>query len=93
MTDSTEELAPADAIEKFIDDLEAEGKSGGTIRAYSSIPNYFQSFCNLKNIDDIADLNGEHLRTWKHWRRGRGNDLDGNERLSSKTLKDDMYMT
>lgn len=39
MTDSTEELAPADAIEKFIDDLEAEGKSEGTIRAYSSIPN------------------------------------------------------
>lgn len=93
MTDSTEVRAPAEAREKFIEDLVTEGKSEGTIRAYSSILDFFVTFCDLRGIDDLEELNGNHLRKWKHWRRSRGNDLDDNERLSPKTLKDDMYMT
>lgn len=94
MNDSTNGLAPEEGIEMFLEDLDADaGTVDSTVRAYRSILQYFEEFCADREIDDLVTLDAAALRKWKHARRNHKNDLPDGERLSPKTLYDDLYMT
>lgn len=94
MNDSTNGMAPEEAIELFLEDLDADSSiDPGTVNDYRSLLGFFEEFCGRRDIDDLSTLSASDLRKWKHWRRTRGNDLADGERLAPKTLYDDLYMT
>jgi len=79
-------IAPREAVELYIDDIQA-GKSSATVRSHESRLSHFTQWCEDPDLGDIENMNnvtGRHTHRFKLWRRNEG----GINRVTEKTQID-----
>jgi site-specific recombinase XerD len=67
-----EPIAPADAVELYLSDREADGLREITIQAHYYRLGHFIRFCAEHNIPSMSDVQPRHMLQYKNWRRDDG---------------------
>ncbi len=87
--DSLEPIEPEEAIEQFLEYKQQEIRTQ-TISEYDRKLDHFRQFCEKQGIDNLNDMTGRTVNDFRHYRRVESSSQ--NEPLSTKTMRDDMYL-
>ncbi len=78
-----------EAVQLFLKNIESE-LSPTTIDEYEAELIRFREYCQRNGVEDTAKLKNRVIVEFKIWRRDEGHSKDGS--LSSKTMRDEMYL-
>jgi len=81
-----EPLEPSDAVELYLNNRETDGAAAGTVRAHRHRLNHFLDWCDEQELDNLNDITGRDLRSFKVWRTKRSKAGS----LARSTLKNNM---
>lgn len=84
-----ESMTPQKGVNQFLKQKETDVRSQ-TIAEYRRKLNHFLDFCEIEEIDNLNELNGRIVNDFKEYRRTES--ASQTEPLSSKTMRDDMYL-
>lgn len=87
--DPSKAIPITQAVQKFLDN-EKEELAPNTLKEYERELKRFAAFCERNGNEDSTDIDGRVLHDFKIWRRDKGHDGEGS--LSSKTMRDEMYL-
>lgn len=89
ITPTLDPISPGDGIDRFLERKETEIRPV-TVEEYRNKLGYFQQFCEIRNLDNLNELDGRFLDEYQRWRRKDSHNQS--EPLSNKTMQDDMYL-
>lgn len=84
-----EPLGPKEGVERYLNHRAGE-ITPNTKNEYQAELNRFGDFCDREDITNLNDLSGRDIDKYQNWRRK--NSTEGNEALSTKTMRDVMYL-
>lgn len=82
-------LSPDEAVEKFLANEQSE-LAPNTLSEYERELTRFADFCDRNGVEDSTEFDGRVLHDFKIFRRDEAH--DGDEPLSNKTMRDEMYL-
>ena len=86
---SLQPIEPGDGIKRFLAKKSAE-VSSQTVDEYERKLDNLLQFCEMKDIDNLNDLNGRRINEYRRWRRTES--ADQSEPLAPKTMRDELYL-
>lgn len=88
-TENLVSITPEEAIENYLEYKESDIRPQ-TISEYGRKLVHFREFCDKNGIDDLNELNGRNLNSYRKYRRTETS--PGDEPLAPKTMRDEMYL-
>lgn len=86
---SLESIQPEEAVSKFLSYKEPEIRPQ-TLKEYKRKLDHFIDFCNSQSVENLNQLDGRVIQGFRRYRRLES--TDQREPLSTKTMRDDMYL-
>ncbi len=85
---SLDPMAPDEAVKRYLD-YRGDEITRSTREEYEAELRLFAAFCGRHEIANLNDLSGRDIDDYRHWRRNQSSD-EGT--LSTKTMRDVMYL-
>ncbi|WP_226005937.1 tyrosine-type recombinase/integrase [Natrinema salinisoli] len=85
---SVQPLSPDEGVERYLKRREGE-ITENTADEYRRKLQYFLEFCELRDVENLNELDGRFVDDYRVWRR---DDATAGDALSAKTMRDEMLL-
>jgi site-specific recombinase XerD len=79
-------MSPSKAVSQYLTQRE-RGAAEATVRSHQSRLKFFEKWCDYEGIDNLNELTGRDLHTYRLWRRDDGDLSRASEKTQMDTLR------